>query len=886
MSTRKVETLGAARVGRTTLAFCAAAAFAAAQQSATMFKAPLVVGDGQTSFRCLLDFDGDGHVDALSAWVQSNSPAVGATLHLAGYRNDGAGRLDETWQTLVPLASVQPTAAAKADLNGDGLDDFVLAVGNAVGGWLSNGSAAPATLAWAWLDPAGLMIEDVAVGDFDGDGDDDVAVVGDAFLRLFAPNGAAAPTLLSAQSTGLFREWSLAVANLDDAGPDDLVVGGAAPTASGPTAWCVVLLHVLQPGGLLGTPASTTYPAGHLGVAVGDLNGGGDDYVVTVVSPLGTTATRWVHLRTGPATFSTTSYAASALIGALADLDGDGDLDGLSADVPSTLSSATNSPASVGVALLGPAGSAGTDFTVRALGAAVAGAADLDSDGDVDWVVGRCVYYAGGGTSPPVAHAIGSNLTRRTLDLEGDGDPDFGFAPAGAARNDGAGSFAFAAASIPVPPGASVQGDGFPLDADGDGDVDLLVQTTSAFDTRPRLFRNRGDGVWTDGGFAAAASLSAPATGVVTSLYPDQGVSGDFDGDGDADVALHFGAPPTTQVWRNDGAGYFVHAQTLVAVRPLVAADFDGDGRDDLLARHEGVSPNTLGAYRSTGATFAAPGTALGFAGAATPSVGMPAVADFDGDDDLDYFAAVSSNPAAGASLFANDGSGAFTAGPALSSAAADIVSGATFSAADIDGDGMQDVVQSLSVGSSDAVAAIRRGSGGGAFDAPVVQVVDPSGVADVDGDGDLDFVGLSLVSFNVRFSTPANGYRRQYGAGTAGTGGGVPVLSESGPVRSGGLVDIRVSAVVGGASGILGVGAYPLNQPLLGSTLLAAPELLIPFTADGAPGVAGAGSWAIAWDPPPFLAGAQFFHQAVVADAAGPQGFAWTNGLHLIYGG
>ena len=95
----------------------------------------------------------------------------------------------------------------------------------------------------------------------------------------------------------------------------------------------------------------------------------------------------------------------------------------------------------------------------------------------------------------------------------------------------------------------------------------------------------------------------------------------------------------------------------------------------------------------------------------------------------------------------------------------------------------------------------------------------------------------------------------------------------------------LRITNALGGAPALLGAGVAPSNQPGLGGTILIVPASLVPLTLAGAPGVAGAGSFALPWTIPPALAGFQFFLQAAIQDAGAPQGFALTNGLELVIG-
>lgn len=138
-------------------------------------------------------------------------------------------------------------------------------------------------------------------------------------------------------------------------------------------------------------------------------------------------------------------------------------------------------------------------------------------------------------------------------------------------------------------PGAGQWRDGFDLvDLDRDGHLDLVHGPSRAVGADPLLLR--GDGA---GGFASWSGSGLPS-GDLT--YGDA-ATGDFDGDGDLDVAIgqHLHEPV---VFESDGVGAFREAPLPAAAlafstRALESVDWDGDGRDELLALGEGPLPGT-----------------------------------------------------------------------------------------------------------------------------------------------------------------------------------------------------------------------------------------------------------------------------------------------------
>jgi hypothetical protein len=220
------------------------------------------------------------------------------------------------------------------------------------------------------------------------------------------------------------------------------------------------------------------------------------------------------------------------------------------------------------------------------------------------------------------------------------------------------------------------------------------------------------DGGGADGGRSDAGSGLAGLTGPTSCgtvgiepgivLRPRHLAAADFDGDGRDDVAVAQGSAVHVLISRGDGT---CEAARTIAVTgtSIVSGDFDGDARADLA-----IADWELGQYaviRGTGDGAFLP--ALITTGASP----LIATADFDGDgrDDLADERAVS--------LTAADGAFRSTVplpeAPALPGEASDVI------AADVDGDGSADLL----VASEDQVAWY-RGNGDGTFDAAVRPVL------------------------------------------------------------------------------------------------------------------------------------------------------------------
>ena len=209
-------------------------------------------------------------------------------------------------------------------------------------------------------------------------------------------------------------------------------------------------------------------------------------------------------------------------------------------------------------------------------------------------------------------------------------------------------------------------------DFDGDGDLDLFL---GGIDGDPsQVFANDGSGIFTDvtasSGFVGMTSLNTVST-----------AAGDYDRDGDLDIALaHWGSPrqaadpgETETLWRNDSDANGIQftpvsassgvADGLALDLPGVMgrdhdytfapsfADIDADGHQDLLLVSDFGGSQVLLNNRD--------GTFLNITDAAiiTDENGMgSAVGDYDGDGDFDWF--VSSIN--GNRLYQNKGAGIF----------------------------------------------------------------------------------------------------------------------------------------------------------------------------------------------------------------------------------
>ena len=167
-----------------------------------------------------------------------------------------------------------------------------------------------------------------------------------------------------------------------------------------------------------------------------------------------------------------------------------------------------------------------------------------------------------------------------------------------------------------------------------------------------------------------------------------------------------------------------------------------------------------------------------------------------------------------------------------------------------------------------------------------------PWSLADLDGDGDEDLIGDTVVD-NARFVAPTSGVRRQYGSGVPGTGGAIPVLGAAGPLRFGEAPEVRLTGALGGTMGILAVGVSEVvipNSPFPGLTSYVdatdVPFVMVPLPIGGPTGVAGAGELIIPVGVTLSMINGLYSHQYFLFDPGSPSLLTATNGLMLLYGG
>lgn len=377
-----------------------------------------------------------------------------------------------------------------------------------------------------------------------------------------------------------------------------------------------------------------------------------------------------------------------------------------------------------------------------AAGAVAAAVGDVTGDGRDDVVVlargtqsfyrNRVLLYAqvAGGFAPPVAidyhpeptnyEARGTGIALFDLDADGDLDivvshGDFTSAALAVLRSDGNG---FTAITTPV--GDGLQQMEF-TDVDGDGHTDLIGQSDYH-----GVVVHPGDGA---GGFGMATTVSYGSE-------PFQLI--DMDGDGRKDLIHH--AWNVVHLFRHEGTGFSFKARELLTTSydsRLVVADFNGDDRPDMMVSNGSSSRHAILFYpQGDNGTFRRKSPL----GAAFGDVDRLGAADVDGDGRadllmLDRFYART----LGVKLARANGDFA----PSVAHETADVWS---FSAGDINDDGLQDVVL---VGRNGGVSYLAsRGSANGADLAVFLGLDSGAAAVRVENRGDM---GASNHQFSLR---------------------------------------------------------------------------------------------------------------------------------------
>jgi trimeric autotransporter adhesin len=280
-------------------------------------------------------------------------------------------------------------------------------------------------------------------------------------------------------------------------------------------------------------------------------------------------------------------------------------------------------------------------------------------------------------------------------DFNGDGIPDLAVAPVLDEGNsevllgNGDGTFSIANGSLGISSGVATSNSIAAADFNGDGKLDIVEACANLGDQPCNLLliqSGNGDGTFIEFSSVPLSFLGSQSMAV-----------GDFNGDGQPDVAVTNSGTNGVNVFLNNGGGLSaVSAIPATGTGPtsIAAADFNGDGKLDLAVANYGSNNVTILLGNGDGA----------FTAAASPATGTApnsvAVADFNGDGVPDL--AVANAGSCNVTILLGNGDGTFTAaaGPAADTGSTSVV------LADFNGDGKEDLVVANS-GDSSATALL-----------------------------------------------------------------------------------------------------------------------------------------------------------------------------------
>ncbi|WP_324678543.1 FG-GAP-like repeat-containing protein [Hymenobacter sp. GOD-10R] len=624
---------------------------------------PTLSGADMPTGIILADLDGDGDLD----FATSNNTPVGITVGL----NQG----NTTFTTRVnPVNNAHTYSIAAGDLDKDGDIDLVVGGVESLTAYVlrNNGQGSFTRSATVALNtPSSNGNEVVSLGDVDGDGDLDLLAVSSGSTVSISFNIGAGTFVTSAQGVPLTGSLSsVTLGDVDGDGDQDLLAANGNSTSGN-----LVSVRLNNGAGRFSDGQDVVVGSMPTRVAVGDVDGDGD---LDFVSANSSSNTATVCLNNGSGGFfyankQQVSVGSVPLDVALGDLDGDGDLD---------LATANDGTASVRLnqnqALPRP--------TITSLSATTSAVGSSLTITGIDFLNVKEVSF--NGVVVPAAELVPNSLTQLTVAV-----------PVGATTG---------AVVVTTAAGAS---NGVLLTISPSTQVTAVLPTRNA----PAAVRNT----------PVAITFDQPLSTAGTTL-------------GSLKVFSEQEGKKAGNTTVNGNTLTFTPA-TPFQPGILVQATVSNSAQS---TTGSVVRPHV---FQFTTATSPASGVFGGGTDVSvTGSVQDILAGDVDGDGDIDMVAANNTTPAT-MSVRLNNGTGGFTAGQEVS-----VASAYRGTLGDVDGDGDLDLLS----GSIRGTVSVRLNNGNGTF-SNTGQAVAINGygsivaLGDVDADGDLDLLSDDGVHFN-----------------------------------------------------------------------------------------------------------------------------------------
>jgi len=397
----------------------------------------------------------------------------------------------------------------------------------------------------------------------------------------------------------------------------------------------------------------------------------------------------------------------------------------------------------------------GTSLPTGSTDASAVAAEDLNGDGNADIVATKSVdkqalvFHGAGNGSFQLAQTAAAGQGAQAIaidDLDGDGFPDLAITNGPSNKvatlfNLGDGTFSPPTKHVTgMNPSAVAIGD-----LDGDGNPDLVVSNRKSGDVSLLL--------GTGAGFFAPQEVQATGGGAKSTAIDD------YDGDGVLDLATANMMSQTVSVHLGVGDGTFSPGASF-AVGPgshLLSGDWDGDDVVDLVVvlSDSDLTTEDLVVLRGIG-----DGSFVEESRFSTRDASSAAIADFDLDGHPDL--AVCDQSYRDVAVFFGRSGESFL-GPQDSPLG---YGPQDFRLADVDGDGVRDLIAHGSQSTLVRPLTVSRGLGAGVFQEPVVlHVYDPLNsvvtaieVADVDGDDDVDVLARTTQATIEIFENDGTG--------------------------------------------------------------------------------------------------------------------------------